>query len=52
MVTGDEEKELNLVHNETNLEWQFWHGEDRCSKPAAGWDTVSSKGDVLLRSGQ
>lgn len=54
VITGDEadHPELQLVHNEGNQEWLYWHTEGKCNKPLGGWDSVSSKGDVLLRSGQ
>jgi len=45
-------QELHLVHNETENEWQYWHNEGKCNRPPGGWDSVSSKGDVLMRSGQ
>jgi hypothetical protein len=50
-IAGDEQQELHLVHNEGNREWLFWHNQGRCPKPAGGWDSVSNKGEVLLRSG-
>jgi len=43
------DQELQLVHNEQR-EWQFWFNEGRCNKPDA-WDIVSSRCDLLLRSG-
>jgi hypothetical protein len=53
LIQGDEAGELHLVHNEgPNQEWQFWYQQGKCNKPINGWDSVSSKGDVLLRSGQ
>lgn len=55
VISGDEaapRNELHLVHNEGTREWQFWHGEGKCARPPSGWDSVSSKGDVLLKSGQ
>ncbi len=53
-ISGDEpegREELHLVHNDGNREWLFWHNQGRCPKPTGGWDSVSSKGEVLLRSG-
>jgi hypothetical protein len=53
-VIGDQDapnNELHLVHNEGEKEWQFWFHEKKCQAPVGGWDSVSSKGDVLLRSG-
>lgn len=53
LIQGDDAGELHLVHNEgPNQEWQFWYQQGKCNKPINGWDSVSSKGDVLLRSGQ
>lgn len=55
VVDGDEEapnNELHLAHNEGEKEWQFWFHEKKCPAPIGGWDSVSSKGDVMLRSGQ
>ena len=55
LISGDEpvpRQELHLVNNEQDQEWEFWFNEGKCTKPQTGWDSVSSKGDVLLRSGQ
>ena len=51
LQTNNIDPEIQLVHNEQK-EWQFWFNEGKCNRPPDAWDVVSSKHDLLLRSGQ